>query len=153
MSASVRLLSSKMVLVLLLSGCAGLPIDFEEPTLTVTSIALRNSNSMAPQFDIMLRITNPNRIALDLVGMSYTVQLAGNKVMTGVTNDLPVIEAYGETDVSISALVSLIGSMKLLNDLMVRNPEQIEYVFDARLDIGRLYPRINISRSGRISLR
>ncbi len=139
--------------VLLLAGCAGMPSDFEEPSLTVSSIAMRNSNTMAPQFDIMLHITNPNRTALNLVGMSYSIQLAGNKVVTGVANNLPTIKPYGEADVMISAAVSLLGSIRFLNELMTSNPDRIEYDFDARLDTGRLRNRININRTGVISLR
>ena len=140
------------LMLLALTGCAGLPADFEEPSLTVTSIAFRNSNSISPQFDIMLHITNPNRVALNLRGMSYSVSLAGHKVVTGVANNLPVVDAYGEADVPISAAVSLFGSIRLLNELMVRNPNQIDYLFDARLDIGARRPRLSINRSGFISL-
>jgi len=152
MTVSIRLMLVNL-LFLLLAGCASMPRDFEEPSLTVTSIAFRNSNSLTPQFDIMLHITNPNRVALNLAGMSYSVALAGNKVITGVSNDLPVVEAYGEADVPISAVVSLMGGIRFLNEIMTRNPDQIEYVFDARLDIGNMRPRININKSGVVSLR
>lgn len=140
-------------LLLLLVGCASMPSDFEQPELTVSSIMFRNSNSISPQFDIKLHISNPNRTALNMVGMAYTVHIAGNKVATGVANDLPVVEAYGEADMMVSATVSLFGSIKLLNDLMTRNSDQIEYAIDAKLDIGRTHPRINVNKSGVISLR
>lgn len=152
MTVSMRFMLINLIL-LLLSACASIPTDFEEPGLTVSSIALRNTNSITPQFDIMLHITNPNRVALNLAGISYSVALAGNKVITGVANDLPVVEAYGEADVPISAVVSLMGGIRFLNELMTRNPDQIDYVFDARLDIGNLRPRININKAGIISLR
>lgn len=138
---------------LLLAGCAGLPTDFERPSLTVSSIAFRNSGSMTPQFDIKLHITNPNRTALNLVGMSYDVLVEGNKVVSGVSNDMPTVEAYGEADVMISAAVNLFGSMRLLNELMNQNPDQIDYEFDAKLDIGGRFSRININEFGKISLR
>lgn len=141
------------LLFIMLVGCAGMPSDFEEPALTVTSVALRNSNGIAPEFDIMLHITNPNRTPLSLVGMSYSLQLAGNKVVTGVANKLPVIEAYGEADVPIRAAVSVMGGIRLLSELMTRNPEQIDYQFEAKLDTGKLRPRININRTGTIALR
>ena len=152
MLASIRLVLLNMVL-LLLAACASMPSDFEEPSLTISSIAFRNSNSIAPQFDVMMHITNPNRTALNMVGMSYTIRLAGNKVVTGVANDLPVVEPYGEADVMISAAVSLFGSIRLLNELMTRSPDEIDYAFDAKLDLGRTRPRININRLGVISLR
>lgn len=152
MTVVMRIMLINLMLVLL-SACASMPTDFEQPGITVSSIALRNSNSITPQFDIMLHITNPNRVALNLAGMSYSVSLAGNKVITGVANNLPVVAAYGEADVPISAVVSLMGGMRFLNEIMTSNPDQIDYVFDARLDVGSLRPRININKAGIISLR
>jgi len=152
MTVVIRIILVNLMLVLL-SACASMPTDFEQPGMTVSSIALRNTNSITPQFDIMLHITNPNRVALNLAGMSYSVSLAGNKVITGVANDLPVVEAYGEAEVPISAVVSLMGGIRFLNEIMTSNPDQIDYVFDARLDVGKMRPRLNINRSGVISLR
>jgi len=140
-------------LLFALTGCAGMPTDFEKPSLSITSIALRNSSTVAPQFDVTLHITNPNRIPLNIVGMSYDISLAGNKVVSGVSNNFPVIEPYGEASVQLTAIVSLLGGINLLTDLMGRNRNQIDYEFSARLDVGRLSPRINVSKSGIISLR
>jgi len=140
-------------LIAVIGGCASMPSDFEEPVLTVSSIAFRNSNSITPRFDIQLHITNPNRDPLKLQGMSYTVNLAGNKVVTGVANDLPEVPAYGEADMQISAEVSLFGSIRLLNELMTRQTDQMEYAFEAKLDVGRMRPRIKINHSGSIALR
>lgn len=151
MAISRRSLLIKLM-ALSLAGCAGMPTDFEDPSLTISSIMFRNSNSVSPQFDIILHITNPNRVPLDLQGMSYSVSLAGNRVVNGVARDLPVVEAYGEAEVVISAVISLFGSIRLINELMVRNPERIDYLFDARLDIGRSRPRLRIQDSGVITL-
>jgi LEA14-like dessication related protein len=136
----------------LLAGCAGMPSLFEEPGVTVTSIALRNSNTFSPEFDIKLRITNPNRFALHLVGMSYTLDLAGNRVLSGVSNDLPVIDPYGEAVINLTAAVSLLGSVNLIRDLMNRNQERFDYVFNTRLDVGGSLPQINVRRSGELPL-
>lgn len=146
-----RLFLTNLILMAL-AGCASMPSDFEQPSMEIASIQFRNSPSVAPQFDIILHVTNPNRDPLDLQGMSYTVTLAGHRMITGVSNDLPIVPAYGEADVRISAMVSLFGTIRLLNDLMTRNPERVEYEFDARMDIGRSRPRLHIRDSGVISL-
>ena len=151
MAITRRLFVANLVIIGV-AGCASMPSDFEQPSLEFTSIMFRNSGSVAPQFDILLHVTNPNRIPLDLQGMSYTVSLAGHRMVTGVSNDLPIVPAYGEADVRISAVVSLFGTIRLLNDLMTRNPDRVEYEFDARMDVGRSRPRLHIRDSGVISL-
>jgi LEA14-like dessication related protein len=148
MSGPIRLLTVSFLLLGLLGGCATLSPGFEEPTLQVNSIRLKNSNSLAPEFEISLRVTNPNRDDLSIDGMTYTLNLAGNKVVSGAANDLPTIPAYGEADVKIMATLSLLGGFKLLNDLMNQYQESVGYEIIVRLDVGKFYPRITIQREG-----
>ena len=138
---------------MLLAGCASIPSNFEEPLLTITSIALKNTTGLTPVFDITLHITNPNRDALNIVGMSYEVYLEDNKVVSGVSNVFPVIEAYAEADVKLNAMISLLGSINLLRDLTQTRQDALDYKFVAKMDIGRSQPRINIEKSGKIQLR
>ena len=148
MSGPIRLLTVSFLLLVLLGGCATLSPGFEEPTLQVNSIRLKNSNSLAPEFEISLQVTNPNRDDLSIDGMTYTLNLAGNKVVSGAANDLPTIPAYGEADVKIMATLSLLGGFKLLNDLMNQYQESVGYEIIVRLDVGKFYPRITIQREG-----
>lgn len=134
--------------VLLLAGCATLSPDFEEPSLQINSIRLVNFDGLTPQFEIDLHIVNPNRDALDLEGVSYTLFLAGEKVVSGATRDLPVVPAYGEADFKIDASVSLLDGLQLLSKLMNQYQENLTYEFNAKLDLGRFYPTIPIKREG-----
>ena len=67
--------------MLLLAGCVTLPSDFKEPGVSLVSITPQIKNLFAPEFDVVLRVTNPNREALDIAGLSYTVHLQGNKLI------------------------------------------------------------------------
>jgi LEA14-like dessication related protein len=144
-------LASRLIMacvVLLVGGCATLPPDFEEPSLQINSIRLINFDGMTPQFEIDLHIVNPNRDALDLKGLSYTLGLAGKKMVSGATSDLPVVAAYGEADFKIDANVSLLDGLQLLSKLMNENLKNLTYEFNAKLDLGSFYPTIPIKREG-----
>jgi LEA14-like dessication related protein len=148
------LLASRLLMacvVLLFGGCATLSPDFEEPSLQINSIRLINFDGMTPQFEIDLHIVNPNRDALDLKGLSYTLHLAGNQVVSGATSKLPVIAAYGEADFKIDASVSLLDGLQLLSKLINEYQENITYEFNAKLDVGSFYPTIPIKREGVIN--
>ncbi len=148
-----RTLLLLLAYMLLLSACAGgLDILVQEPNIQVTSIALRNPGTLAPEFDITLRVSNPNAFALNLVGMSYTLDIEGNRILSGVSNNLPRIAAYGEGDIELSAVVSLIGSINLLQDLLAGDSDLINYVFNTTLDAGGGIPVFNIRRSGQLPL-
>ncbi len=152
MSARIRLSIIYLFILLLVGACATLSPDFEQPSLQVKSIELKNSHSLAPEFEITLRVTNPNRDALSIDGMTYTLSLAGNKVVSGVANNLPTIPGYGEADVKIIATLSLLGGFKLLNDLANQYQDSIAYEFITRLDVGKFYPTITIKKDGVITL-
>ena len=148
MSGPIRLLTVSLLLLMLPAGCATLSPGFEEPSLQVNSIRLKNSHSLAPEFEISLRVTNPNRDDLSIDGMTYTMNLAGNQVVSGAANDLPTIPGYGEAEVKIMATLSLLGGFKLLNDLMNEYQESVGYEIIVKLDVGKFYPRITIQREG-----
>lgn len=145
---TIRFFISQAVFILLLTACVTVPSDFEEPEVSVTSFIPINTNGIAPQFKIILHITNPNREPLELEGMSYSIHIDGNKVMSGVTNDLPTVKPYGEADVTINATTSLWGGFNLLTGLMNKPGGKIEYEFTAKLDVGTFRPRINVVEKG-----
>lgn len=68
--------------------------------------------------------------------------------MSGVANDLPTIEPYGETDVKLNATANVLGGFQLLAGLMNEVKEHIEYEFSAKLDVGSFKPFIRVSKKG-----
>ncbi len=138
--------------VLLLFGCAGLEPGFETPTVGVSSFRVLPSEGVAPQFEIGLHIINPNRSALKLEGIVYSVILSGHKVLTGATSHLPVIEGYSEGDVTLRATADLLSSINFLASMMNQVQDTFTYELDALLDIGGLRPRIHLQEQGKVSL-
>lgn len=139
-----------LVTIAFLSACATMPSDFEQPSVSVTSFLPTGSTGISPQFEIVLHITNPNRNPLVLQGLTYSIYLDGNKVMSGVANDLPEIQPYGEADVQLNATANLLGGFKVISGFMNDTKGHIEYEFKARLDIGQFKPRIEVNKKGRL---
>lgn len=142
-----------ILFLVFISGCATLQPGFETPVVSITSFKAIPTQGMVPQFQINLHIVNPNRSPLDLKGISYTIALEGHKIMTGVSNKLPRIEAYGEGDVVLNASVDLFSSIKFFTDLVGNKKNQISYSFNAKLDAGGLHPLIRATKKGQISLK
>jgi len=137
---------------LLLSACAALSPYDEDPAVTVTSFAMApESTSTGPVFRVGLRVINPNRLELPLVGMSYRVELQGQRVLTGAANDLPVVPAYGSADFTVDLSPDLLGGLRLIGDLMANPTETFDYRFAARLDVGGWRPNIRVEETGQLS--
>ncbi len=139
-------------LLLLPSGCATLQPGFETPSVSLTSFRLLPSENMAPRFEIGLHVINPNLAPLPLKGISYKVILEGYQLLSGVTNDLPVIPGYGEGDIILQASADLFSGLRLLSELMTEPRETFGYELEAKLDIGRMLPSIRVKEAGEILL-
>ena len=137
---------------LLLTACATLSPDYEEPTVTLNSFRALPSEGMAPSFEIGLRILNPNAQALDLQGIVYTISLNGYELVKGVGKDFPAIEGYSESDVKLTASANLLAGMRLVHNMMQSHDGTFDYEFKAKLDLGGLYPSIKIRETGNINL-
>mgnify|MGYP001032565599 CR=1 FL=1 len=140
------------VCMALLSACAALSPYEEAPAVTVTSFGMAPEGSATgPAFRVGLRVINPNRVELPLVGMSYRVDLQGQRLLTGAANDLPVVPAYGSADFTVDLSPDLIGGLRLIGDLMANPIETFDYRFAARLDVGGWRPNIRIEELGQLS--
>ena len=147
----------RLILILIfgiyLTGCAVLQTDYETPVVSISSFKAIPGEGIAPRFEIGLHIVNPNRSALDLKGISYTITLEGHKLLTGVSNKLPSIAAYGEGDVLLTASVDFFNSIGFFADLAKnKDRKTFAYSLDAKLDAGTLHPIVRVSRKGNLSL-
>ena len=142
-----------LLTLMMLHGCASVQPNFENPTVTINSFEVLPSSGMLPRFAIGLHVINPNRTPLTLQGLVYTVAIEDHKILTGVANDLPQIDAYGEGDIRVEASVDLIEGLGLLSKLMRQQQStSVEYSLNARLNVSNLLPDIEISDSGQIDL-
>lgn len=140
------------MLLLLLGACATLPRDFKEPGVALVSVTPHISNLFAPEFDVKLRVSNPNRQALELIGISYSIHLQGKKLIDGVARELPIIPAYGEADIGLRATADLVGGLGLIGELLERPNDPVDFELNADIDLGRFYPMVKVQRRGSISL-
>jgi LEA14-like dessication related protein len=135
-----------------LAACAGMRPGYETPTVTVKSFRALPSDGIVPNFEIGLHVINPNSDTLPLRGVAYTISLGGYELIKGVGNELPVIEAYGEGDIVLTASASMLSAIQLINDLMKQPSDTIAYEIAAKLDIGAFRPAIRVRELGELSL-
>ncbi len=139
--------------VLVLGGCAGLPTSLDPPNVSMESFSSLPSESGAPRFLIKLRVQNPNQQTLDIAGVSYSIALMGQEVVTGVSNDVPVIEGYSEGIVSLEANLKLFQLLRLLASLGQAETDMLTYRFTAKIDFKGLVPTQRLEEEGQISLK
>lgn len=141
-----------LIVLLTLTACSALA-NLERPDVDITSFRLAPQTSgNTPRFDIGIQIINPNNRALPLRGMSYSLEIEGERILSGAKPDLPQIPAFGTAEFVIQASPDLIGSARLIADLLSRQRNTLEFTFSARLDAGPMLPDIRITESGHFDL-
>ncbi|WP_409420327.1 LEA type 2 family protein [Pseudaeromonas sp. ZJS20] len=135
---------------LLLSACASLnPV--QAPKVLVNSVALQPQASGLPQLAISLHLSNPNDRELSLRGASYDLSVEGHALLSGVANQLPVLPAYGEADVTLLARPDMLGALALAQQLLSAPPKEgLGYQLHLVLDAGALLPNITLEKAGRL---
>ena len=59
---------------------------FFPPKISLVSFKSLPTQGSAPRFEIKLRVMNPNKQTLDIAGISYSVELLGKELVTGVAS-------------------------------------------------------------------
>ena len=137
---------------MLVHGCATVMPDLDPPKVSVDSVESIDSASGAPRFKIRLRVANPNQQTLDIAGISYGIEILDEEVVSGVTNDVPVIEGYSEEVVTLEAGLQVFQLVRLVTKLGGSGSGALEYKFTAKIDFRGLVPTQRIEEKGELSL-
>ena len=139
-------------LALILTGCSTMRPGYEQPVVTLEAFRALPSEGGLPEFEIGLGIINPNREPLEVVGVSYTISVAGHDLVKGVGKGFEVIEGYDKGSISLTAGANLLAGIRLVTELVTEAPESLEYEFKAKLDMGAFHRAIRIRETGQFSL-
>ncbi|WP_411993419.1 LEA type 2 family protein [Agarivorans sp. DSG3-1] len=145
--SKILILSSSFWLI----ACSSMVPNYP-PKVNLVSVIPTSGDSMTPSFDINLRVVNPNKQALSLAGAVYTLSLNGHEVVTGATSDLPEVPGYAEANFTLPAQANLIATFRLLGSLVQLKSPELDYQVDVKLDIGSLWPVVNVTEKGTFKL-
>jgi hypothetical protein len=134
------------------AGCASVTGDMDPPNVALDSFSSLPSDGGGPRFQIKLRVQNPNKQELDIAGISYSIALLDREVITGVTNEVPLIAPYSEEVVTLEAGFNLVELLRLLTGMGRTQGDALEYRFAAKIDFNGFLPTQRVEETGEITL-
>jgi hypothetical protein len=140
------------VFLAMLVGCASLPSELDPPKVSLESFRSLPVASGPPRFEIKLRVVNPNKQPLDIAGISYSIELLDKEVITGVANNIPTIEGYGEGVVTLEAGLQLLEILRLMTGLGASRSDPMVYRFSAKIAFNGFIPTQRVQESGEIKM-
>jgi LEA14-like dessication related protein len=134
----------------LLSGCA--TMQLETPRLQVIDVGLLGGDLLQQQLRLRMRVQNPNDVALQVRGISYEVQLAGETFADGESERDFVIPALGETEFNVDVTANAAAAVLRLLGSRDRGNPQYRVLGKVKLAKG-LIRTIPFDHSGELKLR
>ena len=111
--------------IALLVGCASITPEIDPPKISLLSLRSIPVEGESPRFEIQLRVINPNKETLDIAGISYSIELLGRELITGVVNDVSPVVGYGEGIVTLDAGLQLLELFRLMVSLGTTSSEPL----------------------------
>ncbi len=124
------------MLVLLLSGCAGLPNGMEAPSVTIADFAVGDAGSLfEQQFNLKLRVQNPNGEDLKIDGVAFTLDVNDTPFASGVGNQAITVARFGSGFMPVNAYSSLGGMIRQLGGFLQGDLRTMRYRIKGNLSL------------------
>ncbi len=125
-----------ILLTFFLASCQTITENMNTPEVSLVNISQGERVGFQQNFNLSLKVTNPNAKALSLVGLTYELQLDGFDLIKGAANDVPQIAGYSDALVDVQATIGFIEGMQFLNSLFSKNQPELDYKLKVNLDTG-----------------
>ncbi|WP_036665925.1 LEA type 2 family protein [Paludibacterium yongneupense] len=118
--------------LLLLAACG--VMQLKKPQIGVVDIVPAHSTLLEQNFDVTLRVQNPNSRALSAQGLSFEVHVDGDTLATGVSSQPISVPALSDGLVKIQLHTTLATWFKHLNAILQSGNGEIGYQIVGHLD-------------------
>lgn len=143
-----------IVCVLAFTGCSHLNAlaGLEPPKVSLVDMQLAQSSLFEQQFDIKLRVKNPNNKEIPLNGLKFDIYLTGVELGNAQTAKANVIPALGDSVIELKLSTSTFAWLQLAQGMQHKAMEKIDYRIAGTLFSSGLFSRLPFTKSGEIDI-
>ena len=134
-----------------LAGCAGLPAGVEPPTVTISDFGVGSASLFEQQFNLKLRIQNPNPDELRIDGVAFDLEINDQMFAKGVGNQAVTVPRFGSGFMPVEAVSSLGGLLRQFGVLVQGGKPGFNYRIKGSLSVAG-GTRIPFDRRGEFDL-
>ena len=138
---------------LALAGCSTLGYKFETPQLTVVQVELVKGDLLQQNLRVRLHVRNPNRRELPVNGITYEIEVAGEKFAHGESERDFVVPALGETEFDVGVTANAAGVLLRLATGGIRS-DAVDYRLVGKVNLkSGLLRSLPFEQRGTVKLR
>ena len=134
-----------------LAGCAGLPAAVEPPMVTISDFGVGSASLFEQQFNLKLRIQNPNPDELRIDGVAFDLEINDQPFAKGVGNQAVTVPRFGSGFMPVEAVTSLGGLLRQFGVLVQGEKPALKYRIKGSLSVAG-GTRIPFERRGEFDL-
>ncbi len=147
-----RLLALSVLIVALLTACAGIRIRTQAPYVSLSNLQVLDVGLFEQRYRLQLRIQNPNSFALPISGMNYQLHINDKKFASGVSRQPVTIPAFGE-ELSDVDVVSDVGSLlEQFSGLALGHMQKVSYRLSGNISLAHSVLKLPFEYKGEVDL-
>src|SRR5262245_13411172 len=116
-----------------LAGCATTTPKMEPLDVTLSDIAPAQMGLFEQQFQVKLRVQNPNNFDIPLEGVAYQIELNDKSFAKGVGQQSVTVPKFGDTILDVTAVCTLSDVLGQVSLLAQGGPEKLRYRVKGKL--------------------
>ena len=152
---SVLTLAFTLVIAsILMVSCAALNPKLQDPDVKLVGLRLLPAQSILQRhIAVDLAIFNPNKQDLSVRSINYTVDIEKIKLLTGASDQVPVLKGMQDTAVTLEVSVDIIQALRLIEHFSSNGiVDKVNYNFAAVIDFSAWLPSMHVDKKGALPL-
>ena len=141
-----------IITALSMSGCASLIQPTEPPHISVVHFKLIDIQLLEQEYELTLRVLNPNDTPLAIKGLSYTLEINNSKLAQGVSNQPVTIPAFSEKKLKLTMISGTFGIVRQLQSLEQSNQSALNYRISGKLSLDNQLIPLYFEKTGSLDL-
>jgi LEA14-like dessication related protein len=147
-SGRLLLIGIWAALTLLTTGCANLPATTTPPNLSLVSIEPVEFTPLEQKYHIKVRLQNPNDHAIEISGMSYVLEVNGQPLLKGVSDESVTVPRFSESILELSGVSTLFGFVRQFQALQERETQGMQYKLSGKLSLNNRFGSVPFNYEG-----
>jgi LEA14-like dessication related protein len=118
---------SLLLVTMLTVACSAMPSGFEAPRLSIVSLTPKHATLFEQQYDVELRIQNPNVSPLTLTGVRFDVELNDRLFARGMSGDTVTVPRFSSETVHARIISTAAGLIRQLQQVRRKGMSKVSY--------------------------
>jgi LEA14-like dessication related protein len=145
-------LTSLLIILQLLSGCAALQTREERVRVTIADLRPLESTLMEQRYLVKIRLQNRSKEALTVDGMSFDLDLNGKRFASGVSSQETTVPGFSESILEVKLSSTVFGLIKQFGALRDRQSGSFDYQISGSLSSPDSMLALPFNEKGEIKL-